>query len=243
MMRAAIHQPHYFPWLGYFAKMAVSDKFILLDCVQFEKGSQMIRNQVVDSKGNKRFITIMGDTKGYLDKEYRDIQTKDIEVWTKKQLDALSDYYRYAPYKNEILVLLKGFFEHDHNTICKWTCESIFLVRELLEIQTDIIFQSDIQYDADQRKSDLILALCQSLKIDTYVSGMGGSVKYLNQEAFAEKGVKIEFFVYEHPAYKQCHYNEFKSGLSCLDILFNCGVEETKRIFHESIGRREVING
>ena len=36
-MKVAIHQPHYLPWLGYFAKWAAADLFILLDVVQYEK--------------------------------------------------------------------------------------------------------------------------------------------------------------------------------------------------------------
>ena len=36
-MIVTIHQPHYLPWLGYFAKMDQADVFVLLDNVQFKK--------------------------------------------------------------------------------------------------------------------------------------------------------------------------------------------------------------
>ncbi len=235
-MRVAIHQPHYFPWLGYFAKMAVSDKFILLDSVQFEKGSQMIRNQVLDSEGNKRFITIMGDTRGYLDKEYREIKTKNISDWTGKQLDALTNYYRYSRYRDETLCLLRDFFDNKFDTVCKWTCGSIFMIKDLLDIKTEIIYQSDLQYDTEQRKSDLVLELCKSIGANTYVSGRGGSMNYLNQDAFNQEGINVEFFGYNHPEYKQSHHSLFVPGVSCLDIFFNCGIDEAKNIFRESIG-------
>ena len=36
-MLVAIHQPLYFPWLGYLDRMARSDLFVVLDHVQFER--------------------------------------------------------------------------------------------------------------------------------------------------------------------------------------------------------------
>ncbi len=36
-MKIAIHQPNFCPWLPFFYKMAMADKFVLLTSVQFEK--------------------------------------------------------------------------------------------------------------------------------------------------------------------------------------------------------------
>jgi hypothetical protein len=36
----ACHQPNFLPWLGYFAKLARSDRFVLLDRVQFPRTSR-----------------------------------------------------------------------------------------------------------------------------------------------------------------------------------------------------------
>ena len=47
-MIVAIHQPNYFPWLGYFAKLASCDCFVLLDNVQFPRLSYCNRVQVRD---------------------------------------------------------------------------------------------------------------------------------------------------------------------------------------------------
>jgi hypothetical protein len=44
-MIVSIHQPNYFPWVGYFYKRMKSDIFVFLDDVQFSKNSY---NQLSD---------------------------------------------------------------------------------------------------------------------------------------------------------------------------------------------------
>lgn len=234
-MKVAIHQPHYFPWQGYFDKMAKADAFILLDQVQLEKNSLMLKNRVLDKNGGTKYITISGETKGYLDMEYRHILTKDMEVWTSRQMNTLRDYYRKAKHSREILPLIEEFLKNEFQTVCQWTCASIGLIRELLDIRTPLIYQSDIEYNHDFRRSDLVYALCKAIGADTYLSGRGASVKYLDREKFAENGVKIVFQDFQPPVYPQCSSAEFIPGISVLDMLFNCGIEESRRIFWDTV--------
>ncbi len=46
MAIVAIHQPNFFPWLGYFDKIARCDHFVLLDHVQFQKTGGVWSNRV-----------------------------------------------------------------------------------------------------------------------------------------------------------------------------------------------------
>ena len=234
-MKTAIHQPHYFPWIGYFDKMAKADTFVILDQVQFEKGSQMIRNRVLDGNGEIKYITISGETKDFLNREYRELLTKDIPAWTARQMNALQNYYRKAKYKDEILPVLEKFFCADYTTICQWTCGSMKLVKALLEIPTPLLYQSEIDYDRENKRSDLVYAICNAVGADTYFSGRGGSMTYLDREKFAENGVNIVFQNFSHPIYCQCNTSEFVPGVSILDMLFNCGIEESRRIFWENV--------
>lgn len=238
-MKVAIHQPHYFPWLGYFDKLAKVDQFILLDEVQFEKGSQMIRNRVIDSQGNIKYLTIMGETKGFLGKKYRDLQTKENTVWKKRQVDALENYYRRSRFQEEALEIIKKFFSADYSTICEWTCNSIHLMCQLLEIKTKIVLQSEISYDRESKKSELVLSLCEAVNADAYVSGRGASVNYLDRTQFQNRGIAIEFQEFVHPIYQQVQSEGFVPGLSVLDILFNLGVKEMRNVFWEHFFAKE----
>ena len=234
-MKASIHQPHYFPWLGYFDKMAKADAFVLLDQVQLEKGSQMLRNRGLDPNGQPKFLTISAETKDFLNREYRELATKDIPQWTARQMNALKSYYRGASGARELFPLLEEFLQRDYSTVCQWTCGSIELVRQLLDIKTPRLYQSDISYDRRCKRSDLVYAICKAVGADTYFSGRGASVDYLEREKFAENGVKIVFQDFIHPVYAQCNSKEFIPGISVLDLLFNCGIEEARRIFWDNV--------
>lgn len=234
-MRISIHQPHYFPWLGYFDKMAKADKFVLLDEVQLEKGSPMIRNRVLDPNGEVKYLTISVDTKDFLNRKYNALAVKDRERCFERQFNMLKNYYRTAKYRDEVLPLIQCFFSRDYTTVCQWTCGSIELVRELLEIETPLVYQSDLDYDRSQKRSDLVYAICNALGADTYLSGRGGSRDYLKREEFGNSGIQIMFQDFTHPSYQQLNNPAFVPGISVLDMLFNCGIEESRRIFWECV--------
>lgn len=239
-MRIAIHQPHYFPWVGYFDKMAKADAFVLLDEVQFEKGSAMIRNRVLDQKGEIKYITISADTSDFLNKKYSEHLVKDAQKCFDKQMNMLQNYYHRAAYKKEIMPLLEEFFARDYATVCQWTCGSIELIRQLLDIHTPLIYQSAIDYDRERKRSDLVYAICEALGADVYLSGRGASMRYLKRDEFRGNGIDIAFQDFEHPVYKQLNGNDFVPGVSILDMLFNCGIEETKRIFWENVSKKDA---
>lgn len=233
-MIAGIHQPHYFPWLGFLDKVAKSDKFIILDQVQLEKGSQMIRNRVLDISGNIKYLTISADTKDYLGREYRSIKVKDTDIWIKNQKNVLINYYRRAKYFDEVYAFMEEFYKNDFDTLFEWVFESVKEVCRVLSIDTPFVLQSEIEYDRDNRKSDMVMEICKALSADTYLSGRGGSSQYLDREKFWDNGIEIRFQVFEHPVYQQCQTSGFVSGLSVIDALFNCGIEGTKIIFWEN---------
>lgn len=62
-MIVSINQPAYLPWLGYFDRIAKSDKHVVLDHVQFEKNSMVNRNKI-KTANDWCWLTIPVKTKG-----------------------------------------------------------------------------------------------------------------------------------------------------------------------------------
>lgn len=234
-MIVGIHQPHYFPWIGYFDKMAKADTFVLLDQVQFEKGSPMIRNRIMSSNGTPQYITIMADKHGYVDKEYSDIRTINNKEWTKKTCSLIKAYYQKAVGFCEVFPIVEDFHNRDYETVCEWTIASIKLVCELLKIDTNLILQSSILYDRGNKKSDMDMEICKAIGADVYLSGRGASVEYLDRDKFCKNNIRIVFQNFVHPVYPQINAPCFCPGVSILDMLFNCGIEETKRVFWDGV--------
>ena len=236
-MTIGIHQPHYFPWLGYFDKMAKSDKFIFLDDVQLEKGSFMYRNRIINERGNVTYLTISGEKHGFLNRRYREILSTNDEEWLTKHKDEIKRAYGESPYYFDIWNLIEELFELEEKTICAYCIRSTTKIKEILDIPTVVMKQSELQIDNTMKKNDLIIEICKAVGADCYLSGSGAR-KYTEESAYKESGINITYQEFVFPAYNQMHTAEFIPGLSILDTLFNCGVERTKEMFWAQINTK-----
>lgn len=229
-MVVGIHQPNYFPWMGYFDKMDNADVFILLDDVQLTDSSVTQRNRVLNCNGIPTYITVAFQKEGYMQKPLREIQLNQDVAWQKRQVDFLRGTYGKTPYFNEVWELIQPIFTKNYATLVEVNYATICLVKELLGITTKVIWQSEMNYSHEGHKNDLILNLCESVSADVYLSGKGAQ-KYMNLESFKHAGIKVEFQNFIMPEYKQIYSQSFCSGLSMLDVLLNCGIKGTKKLF------------
>ena len=234
-MIVAIHQPHYFPWLGCLAKMASVDKFILMDTVQLEKRSPMLRNRIIDPDGQIRYLNVSCEKQKHYEREYRDLKIKDFETWTNIQKGTLIRAYKKCNYFDEVFDAIASVFEKEHELLCQVTIHSINIVREILGIHTPLVLQSDIEVDSSLKKGDLILGLCKAVKADRYYAGRGASMQYLDIEKCKSQGVYVVYQNFSHPVYKQTGNHPFVSGLSVLDLLFNEGIKKSREIFWDTV--------
>lgn len=228
-MILCIHQPSYFPWLGLLDKIAKSDVYMVMDEVQLTDGAFQHRNLFFAADGKKKYLTIPFNKKDYLHRPFKDLEITDPR-WRVNHLNFIRNTYRKHPYANEILPKVESFYSQEYPLLINAVVASMMLAFEMFDITTKVIFQSAMEYDRDLRRGDLVVALAQTTGADCYLSGTGAK-SYLDESAFTGN-LSLRYNTFSHPSYPQKGVTLFLPGLACLDILFNLGITESRKLLH-----------
>ncbi|MEM4326286.1 MAG: WbqC family protein [Candidatus Pacearchaeota archaeon] len=230
MKIVSIHQPSYFPWLGLLDKIAKTNTFILLDDAQVVKGSYQYRN-IFYCNGEKKFLTLPINYK--LGITFKEIKLKN-NKWKVEHLNKLYNYYRRAPYFNEVYQAVENLLQKDYDDGLDLLKDTMLFAMEKLDINVSFLISS--QYNVQGVKGDKVLGLCKAVGAQIYLAGQG-SREYMSEylHKFNEAGIEVKWHNFRHPFYNQVKGNPFIDGLSCLDIFFFEGFENSKKIFWENI--------
>ncbi len=231
----SIHQPSYFPWLGLLHKIARSDQYVLMDEVQLADRAYQHRNIFLSKEGQTKLLTLSIAKKGYRDKTIREIELASNE-WQTTHLNFLRENYRKLPHFEEVFAVVRPLYERPYRMLIEVLYDSVKLALELFNIPVKLTRQSELTYDHDAQKSDLILELVKATGCRTYLSGTGAR-EYMNLDDFHRNGINVEFDHFEHPTYRQhlLPAGEFQPGFNCLDVLFNAGIAESREILRRSL--------
>lgn len=99
---------------------------------------------------------------------------------------------------------------------------------EILGIHTPLLPASSLR-ELEDVKSGRIIALCQKLGADTYLSGEGGRA-YNDPQAFAAAGIKLVYQKFIPPRYPQGE-GAYLGGLSVLDLIAHTGLASRQYLF------------
>lgn len=227
-MILSIHQPSYFPWLGLLDKIRKSDVYMVMDEVQLSDKAYQHRNLFLTADGKVKFLTIPFVKKDYLQRAFREIEIASGN-WRTDHLNFIRNTYRKHPFAAEIFPRIEEYYATGHDLVCSAVVASMRLSLELFGIGTRMIFQSGTDYDRSLNRGDLVYALVRASNADCYLSGTGAQ-DYLDESLFKD-GVTLRYNHFSHPRYAQkgCG-EEFHPGLSCLDVLFNLGIDGARAL-------------
>jgi hypothetical protein len=216
-VKVAIHQPHYLPWLGYFAKWAAADLFILLDVVQYEKNGWQNRNRIKTQDG-PRWLTV--PVHAPLATPISEVAVDDSRAWRARHLRAIEQAYARAPclaaYRDE----LARFYARAWTHLAPLAVTNATWLARALGITIPVRLASELGVTSTDPTGRLV-ALCRATGADTYLAG-GDGARYMDLAQFTSAGIGVLAQRYEHPVYPQIH-GEFVPFLSALDILLATG--------------------
>jgi len=221
-MKIAIHQPHYLPWLGYFAKWAAADLFVFLDTVQYEKNGWQNRNRIKTRDG-PRWLTV--PVRARLGTAIHDVAVDMTQPWRARHFAAIENAYGAAPAWGRHRDELQAFYNREWDRLAPLAVGSAEWLARQLGVSTPTRLASDLDLpggapgDATAR----LVGLCRAVGADIYLAGRDGAL-YMDTGRFAAAGIAVETQRYEHPVYVQEH-GEFAPFLSALDLLLMHGDE------------------
>ncbi len=211
-----VHQPEYIPWIGFFDKLARCDVFVIYDDAQFVHGSYHNRNRLRTSKG-WRWITVpIVHNHPQMIKAVRIAGSK----WREDHTQILIQQYEKTPHFNTYFPIIEEALNFNHELLIGLNLHLLKKIAEALGIKAKMIRSSEFPY-CGYDKNEKLISMCKFLGADTYLSGSGGRV-YVDDRAFAEANIKLQWHSYTHPTYQQ-QFESFEPNMSVVDLLFNVG--------------------
>ena len=223
-------QPTFNPWLGYFDLIDYVDKFIFLDIVQLVRRSWQVRNKI-KINGKEYFLTLPIKKLKTRDEEiiYEAIIDDHLNI-KKKFLNTLNTYYKKSKFYSEVHPFISSLILYETQYLSEYNINLITNISKKLNIKTEFIILSKTSFKSIHKKGELILDICKFFDATAYISPIG-SKTYLDNylKEFKKNNIPVYYQNYNHPFYNQIG-NNFISYLGIIDLLYNEGFENSKKI-------------
>ena len=219
-MTVVILQPGYLPWLGFFDQMYKSDRFVILDDVQYDKHSWRNRNRIKTDRGIQ-WLTVPVLISGKNQPIIKGVLIDNKMNWRKKHLKGIEQNYKKSQFFKDYFYIFEETFSKEWKYLIDLDMEFIYRLNAVLGLNRKIIFASDLNIKTD--KTERLITICQMLNASKYLTG-DAAKDYIDEDEFTKNNIELEFHNYSHPTYKQL-YGEFIPYLSIIDLIFNHGDE------------------
>jgi WbqC-like protein family len=218
----AIHQPNFFPWLGYFDKIRRADVFVLLDAVDYPRAGSDGMGSVV----NRVKIAVRGCEHALgvplqrvpLGTPINAVQIDDRQPWRDKMLRTLAMNYARAANYGPAMALIEPLVRYRESGLSAFNIHAITIIARHLGILTPLIRQSDLKPIG--AATELLINLTRATGCMGYLAG-GGASGYQQDELFEAAGLKLVYQDFKPEPYGPP--DRFIPGLSIIDYLMHDG--------------------
>ena len=235
-MKIAIMQPYFFPYLGHFSLIKHTDRFIIIDIVQYIKQGWIARNRILRQQEGWQYINVplCSHSRGTL---IKDIKIQNNADWKYKIMGQLRHYPNHPPYSAQVEKLCNGLFAKDFEGIVSLNVSALERVLEYLGIERkiEVLSEMDLPIEQPEDSDEWGLNICLALgNVDEYWNPPGGKSFY-DRSKYEKNGIKLCFHEIELTPYSQ-NRDYFEAGLSILDVMmFNPAQEINNMLDNYSI--------
>ncbi|MFO7784822.1 MAG: WbqC family protein [Thermodesulfobacteriota bacterium] len=232
-MILATSRPYFAPFPGFFARAALADIFVILDTVQFPRGSTWISRNRFKGPGGPVWVTVPVWKKGLGLQRIRDVRICHEGPWARKLMDTLWHGYKNAPWFHEHMAVWEQALKEPLDRLVDLDLALIRHLMNALEIKTPIVLLSELGIEATGHA--LLLEICRRLGESVYLA-QDAARAYLRPELFQDAGLELRFMRQPSPVYPQL-WGEFAGNLSAFDLVFNCGPKSGEYLSNEDCAR------
>lgn len=214
---AAIHQPNYLPWIGFFNKIHRSDVFVFMDDAEYSSGSWLDRNRVKTPDGWTWLTVPVQKSKGLI----KEAQINQQQDWRSDHWKTFTHNYGGAEYFENWRPFLEETYDREWEYLYPLDRHLIEGICDRVGIDYEFVDASTLNVDA--KASERLAELCNVVDADTYLCGMGAD-DYMEDDVFYQRGISVTYQDFDHPTYEQ-RFDEFVPNMTFLDAVLNIGSE------------------
>ena len=214
-----IMQPYFFPYLGYFALIARSDRWVVLDVTQYTPKSWMNRNRILHPETSWMYVTVPvhgGSQNALIRQVMLENPVQALDSIRRK----LGHYRKRAPHYEAVIGLIeRTFATRSGDSLVDIDTSGLKVVCDYLDIRFSFDASSQMGLDFSQvaHPGQWALRISEQLGAAAYVNPAGGAKLFRRQE-FDASGIRLLFLEMPPMTYSSVPY-EFIPSLSILDVL------------------------
>jgi WbqC-like protein family len=226
-------QPYFAPFPGFFYKAHRSDIFLILDEVQFPRGTTWITRNRFKSDQGTLWMTIPVRKKGLGLQSINRVRIYHESRWRKKHLTSMNQAYGKAPYLSDHLGFLERTFKEKFERLVDLNMAVIRYLLDQLGVKTEVRLLSELNIKG--KGTMRLVEACKRMKATRFLAQTPAR-KYIDEVLFRESGISVEFIHQPSPVYPQL-WGDFIPNLSAFDLLLNCGLKSHDIL----IGRENLL--
>ncbi|MGH8196514.1 MAG: WbqC family protein [Woeseiaceae bacterium] len=220
----AMHQPNFFPWMGYFDKVRRSDVFVFLDAVSYPKSGNSMGswcNRVrIDVQGKPSWLGC-AVKREHGQQKICDVLIDDERPWRAKLLKTLAMNYRRSANFARAMEVIEPLVLNAETRLAEFNMHAIEMICRVLGVRGRLVRQTELPMH--RQATGLLIDITKAMGCNTYLCG-GGAQEYQQDEQFAREGVRLEHQNFSPQPYREPE--RFIPGLSVIDYLMHAPAEQ-----------------